>query len=162
MHARIGWGIGLTSNDGLLEWMQGCLQRGTTLLVCTLPFAFAILGVFLPHEVWAQAAPSPLPVTTAAWSVAYGGQDASLTAVTDGGQAAPDWQVTSAPGHSDWVFDTLLLATDQLWPTPAGAASARGGFPTRNAMKGAAGGLHKRVGVPGGRTLPGGVGSAED
>jgi hypothetical protein len=38
----------------------------------------------------------------------------------------------------------LLPNTPWPWPTPAEAASARGGFPTRNAMEGAAGGLHKR------------------
>jgi hypothetical protein len=38
----------------------------------------------------------------------------------------------------------LLSNTPWPWPTPAEAASARGGFPTRIAMEGAGGGLHKR------------------
>ena len=49
----------------------------------------------------------------------------------------------------------LLTNTPWPWPTPAGAASARGGFPTRNGVEGERSeSLHKRTGVPDGRTLP--------
>jgi hypothetical protein len=76
---------------------------------------FLLSGLTLPQPTWGQAGTSTLPLSPADWSLAYSGQDASLSSVTYGGQPALDWQVTSALGHSDWVNDTLPLPTDEMY-----------------------------------------------
>jgi predicted alpha-1,6-mannanase (GH76 family) len=76
---------------------------------------FLLSGLTLPQQIWGQAASSTLPLSPSDWSMAYSGQDASLSSVTYGGQPALEWQVSSALGHSDWVNDTLPLPTDQLY-----------------------------------------------
>jgi predicted alpha-1,6-mannanase (GH76 family) len=63
----------------------------------------------------AQSQSSTLPLSPSDWNLAYSGQDASLSAVTYNGQPSLEWQVTSALGHSDWAYDTLPLATDEMY-----------------------------------------------
>ena len=38
------------------------------------------------------------------WQTAYGGQDSTLTSTNYDGAPALEWQVTSALGHSDWIY----------------------------------------------------------
>ncbi|HTW49188.1 MAG TPA: glycoside hydrolase family 76 protein [Acidobacteriaceae bacterium] len=38
------------------------------------------------------------------WQIAYGGQDSTLTSTDYNGGPALEWQVSSALGHSDWVY----------------------------------------------------------
>jgi predicted alpha-1,6-mannanase (GH76 family) len=76
---------------------------------------FLLSGVSLPQQLRGQAASSTLPLSPSDWTLAYSGQDASLSAITYGGQPSLEWQVTSALGHSDWVYDTLPLPTDQTY-----------------------------------------------
>jgi len=38
------------------------------------------------------------------WQIAYGAQDATLTSTDYNGESALEWQVSSALGHSDWVY----------------------------------------------------------
>jgi predicted alpha-1,6-mannanase (GH76 family) len=38
------------------------------------------------------------------WQTAYGGQDSTLTSTTYQSVPALEWQVTSALGHSDWIY----------------------------------------------------------
>jgi predicted alpha-1,6-mannanase (GH76 family) len=81
-------------------------------------FLSAILllsGLTLPQQIWGQAVSSTLPLSPSDWSLAYSGQDASLSSVTYAGQPSLQWQVTSALGHSDWVNDTLPLLTDEMY-----------------------------------------------
>jgi predicted alpha-1,6-mannanase (GH76 family) len=80
-----------------------------------LPAIFLLSGLYLPQQIWGQAVSSTLPLSPSDWTLAYSGQDASLTSVTYGGQPALEWQVSSALGHSDWVYDTLPLATDEMY-----------------------------------------------
>ncbi len=77
--------------------------------------AIFLLSVFYLPKIWGQAVSSDLPLSPDDWSLAYSGLDASLSSVTYGGQAALQWQVSSALGHSDWVSDTLPLPTDQMY-----------------------------------------------
>ncbi len=72
-------------------------------------------GFCLPGRVSAQAPSSTLPLAPADWTLAYSGQDASLASVTYGGLPALQWQVSSAIGHSDWVYDSLPLLTDEMY-----------------------------------------------
>jgi hypothetical protein len=72
-------------------------------------------GLTLPQPIWGQTGTSTLPLSPADWSLAYSGQDASLSSVTYGGQPSLEWQVSSAIGHSDWVSDTLPLPTDEMY-----------------------------------------------
>lgn len=76
---------------------------------------FLLSGLYLPQQLWGQAVTTTLPLSPSDWSLAYSGQDASLSSVTYGGQSALEWQVTSALGHSDWVNDTLPLLTDEMY-----------------------------------------------
>ena len=80
--------------------------RSSLVLLSTLAFTQALLS---------QSPTTTLPLSPADWSLAYSGQDASLTSVTYAGQPALQWQVTSDLGHSDWVTDYLPLPTDQLY-----------------------------------------------
>ncbi len=64
---------------------------------------------------YSQAGTGALPLAPSDWTLAYSGQDASLTAVTYGGLPALEWQVNASLGHSDWVYDTLPLATDEMY-----------------------------------------------
>jgi predicted alpha-1,6-mannanase (GH76 family) len=61
------------------------------------------------------AVTSTLPLSPSDWTLAYSGQDASLSSATYDGQPSLVWQVGSALGHSDWVYDTLPLATDEMY-----------------------------------------------
>lgn len=72
-------------------------------------------GLCLPFQIWAQGVASSLPLSPADWALAYSGQDASLSSVTYGGRTALQWQVSSALDHSDWVYDTLSLPTDETY-----------------------------------------------
>jgi predicted alpha-1,6-mannanase (GH76 family) len=76
---------------------------------------FLLSGLSLSQPIWGQAGTTTLPLSLSDWSMAYSGQDASLSSVTYAGQPSLQWQVTSALGHSDWVNDTLPLPTDQLY-----------------------------------------------
>ena len=76
---------------------------------------FLLSGLYLPQQIWGQAGSSTLPLSPSDWSLAYSGQDASLSSVTYAGQPSLQWQVTSALGHSDWVYDTLPLPTDEMY-----------------------------------------------
>ena len=58
---------------------------------------------------------STLPLSSSDWTLAYSGQDASLASATYDGQSSLEWQVDSALGHSDWVYDLLPLATDEMY-----------------------------------------------
>jgi predicted alpha-1,6-mannanase (GH76 family) len=87
-------------------------SRGSQLFLFAI---FLLSGLALPQQIWGQADSSTLPLSPSNWSLAYSGQDASLSSVTYGGQPALEWQVSSALGHSDWVNDTLPLPTDQLY-----------------------------------------------
>lgn len=107
-----------------MRWIiQFCpMQLKTTLLQGRgsqlFRFLSAILllsGLTLPQPIWGQTSTSTLPLSPSDWSLAYSGQDASLSSVTYGGQAALQWQVSSAIGHSDWVSDTLPLLTDEMY-----------------------------------------------
>lgn len=70
-------------------------------------------GLTLPQQIHGQT--STLPLSPSDWALAYSGQDASLASVTYAGQAALEWQVSSALGHSDWAYDTLPLPTDEVY-----------------------------------------------
>jgi predicted alpha-1,6-mannanase (GH76 family) len=79
-------------------------------------FLYSLLTItLLAAASSAQSQTSTLPLSLSDWPVAYNGQDATLTAVTYNGQPSLEWQVTSALGHSDWAFDTLPLATDEMY-----------------------------------------------
>ncbi|MFT4111180.1 glycoside hydrolase family 76 protein [Silvibacterium sp.] len=67
------------------------------------------------QHIRAQATSYNPPLAVSDWTLAYSGQDASFAAVTYAGQAALQWQVASALGHSDWVYDTLPLPTDEMY-----------------------------------------------
>ena len=96
--------------------MKKTLQPGTgSQLFRFLSAIFLLSSLTLPQPTWGQAGTSTLPLSPADWSLAYSGQDASLSSVTYGGQPALDWQVTSALSHSDWVSDTLPLPTDEIY-----------------------------------------------
>ena len=88
---------------------------GVTSVTVCLSALCLLLGLCVSQQMLGQAAPSPLPLSTLDWNVAYSGQDASLASVTYAGQPALQWQVSAALGHSDWVTDTLPLATDKLY-----------------------------------------------
>jgi predicted alpha-1,6-mannanase (GH76 family) len=62
-----------------------------------------------------QSGTTTLPLSPSDWPLAYSGQDASLSSVTYNGLPSLQWQVTSALGHSDWVYDPLPLATDEVY-----------------------------------------------
>jgi hypothetical protein len=61
------------------------------------------------------AGASTLPLSPSNWTLAYSGQDSSLSSVTYDDQPSLEWQVSSALDHSDWVYDTLPLATDEVY-----------------------------------------------
>jgi predicted alpha-1,6-mannanase (GH76 family) len=63
----------------------------------------------------AQSGTGTLPLTPSDWTLAYSGQDASLTSTTFDGQPSLEWQVSNSLGHSDWVYYLLPLATDQVY-----------------------------------------------
>ena len=71
-----------------------------------------LTSLYLSQHLWGQ---DSLPLSPADWNLAYSGQDASLTSVNYRGETALQWQVTSALGHSDWVYDTLSLPTDETY-----------------------------------------------
>jgi len=73
------------------------------------------VGSLPSQQIWGQAVSSTLPLSPSDWTLAYSGQDASLSSVTYGGQPALEWQVSSPLGHSDWVYDTLPLPTDEMY-----------------------------------------------
>jgi predicted alpha-1,6-mannanase (GH76 family) len=90
-------------------------QRRGSQLFSFLSAIFLLSGLYFHQQIWGQAVSSTLPLSPSDWSLAYSGQDASLSSVTYGGQSALEWQVSSALGHSDWVNDTLPLATDEMY-----------------------------------------------
>jgi predicted alpha-1,6-mannanase (GH76 family) len=98
-----------------LQWKRTSLQGRSSQLVRFLSTIFLLSSLYLPQQIWGQAGTSTLPLAPADWSLAYSGQDASLSSVTYGGQPSLDWQVSSALGHSDWVNDTLPLPTDEMY-----------------------------------------------
>jgi hypothetical protein len=64
-------------------------------------FLLSGLCLHLPQPTWGQATSSTLPLSPSDWTLAYSGQDASLSSVTYNGQPPLEWQVSSALGHSD-------------------------------------------------------------
>lgn len=74
----------------------------------------AVVGALLavPSQ---PASAATLPLSPSSWTLAYGGQDATLSAVTYDSQSALQWQVTSALGHSDWVYSSPNLQTDETY-----------------------------------------------
>jgi predicted alpha-1,6-mannanase (GH76 family) len=104
-----------------MRWMiklglrKSLLQGRRSQLVHFVSAMCLLSGLCLAQSMWGQTGTSTLPLSPADWSVAYSGQDASLTSVTYGGQPSLQWQVSSALGHSDWVNDTLPLPTDQVY-----------------------------------------------
>jgi hypothetical protein len=98
-----------------MQMRRPLLQGRRSQLFRFLPAVFLLLGLYLPQQIWSQATSSTPPLSPSDWTLAYSGQDATLTSVTYGGQTALQWQVTSALGHSDWVYDTLPLPTDETY-----------------------------------------------
>jgi predicted alpha-1,6-mannanase (GH76 family) len=98
-----------------MQLKRTLLQRRGSQLFGFLSAIFLLSGLYLPQQIWGQAVSSTLPLSPSNWTLAYSGQDASLSSVTDGGQSALEWQVSSALGHSDWVYDTLPLPTDEMY-----------------------------------------------
>jgi predicted alpha-1,6-mannanase (GH76 family) len=98
-----------------MQLKRTLLQRRGTQLFGFLSAIFLLSGLYLPQQIWGQALSSTLPLSPSDWTSAYSGQDASLSSVTYGGQPALEWQVSSALGHSDWVYDTLPLPTDEMY-----------------------------------------------
>jgi predicted alpha-1,6-mannanase (GH76 family) len=98
-----------------MQSKRALLQLRSSQLFRFLPAFFLLSALSLPQQILSQAATTTLPLSPSDWTLAYSGQDASLTAVTYGGQPALEWQVTSALGHSDWAYDTLPLATDEMY-----------------------------------------------
>ena len=98
-----------------MQLKKTLLQGRDSQLFRFLSAMLLVSGLSLPPQVWGQAGTSTLPLAPADWSLAYSGQDASLSSVTYGGQPSLQWQVTSALGHSDWVNDTLPLPTDEMY-----------------------------------------------
>jgi predicted alpha-1,6-mannanase (GH76 family) len=98
-----------------MQWKRTLIQGRGSQLVRFLSAIFLLSSLSLPQQIWSQAGTSTLPLAPADWSLAYSGQDASLASVTYGGQPSLEWQVSSALGHSDWVNDTLPLATDEMY-----------------------------------------------
>ena len=98
-----------------MQWKKTLLQGRGSQLFRLLSAIFLLSGLTLSQQIWGQAVSTTLPLSLSDWPVAYNGQDASLSSVTYGGQPALEWQVTSALGHSDWVFDTLSLPTDEMY-----------------------------------------------
>lgn len=74
----------------------------------------AMFGALLTLPVQAASADT-LPLSPSDWTLAYGGQDASLASTTYENQSALEWQVTSALGHSDWVYESPNLETDEMY-----------------------------------------------
>ena len=120
--------VGNCKRTGLLEvgmpWIikfcptqrkKSLVQGVSSQIVRFVSAVFLLLGLSLVQPMWGQAGTITLPLALADWSMAYGGQDASLTSVTYAGQPSLQWQVSSALGHSDWVNDTLPLATDEVY-----------------------------------------------
>lgn len=52
----------------------------------------------------AKTSAAATPETPASWGIAYGGADSSLSSVSYDGVAVQKWTVSSALGHSDWLF----------------------------------------------------------
>jgi predicted alpha-1,6-mannanase (GH76 family) len=98
-----------------MQLKRTLLQRRGSQLIGFLSAIFLLWGFYLPQQTWGQAVSSILPLSPSDWTLAYSGQDASLSSVTYGGQPALEWQVSSALGHSDWVYDTLPLPTDEMY-----------------------------------------------
>jgi predicted alpha-1,6-mannanase (GH76 family) len=98
-----------------MQWKKTSLQEPHSQLFRFLMTIFLLSGLSLSQPIWSQAGTTTLPLSLSDWSMAYSGQDASLSSVTYAGQPSLQWQVTSALGHSDWVNDTLPLPTDQLY-----------------------------------------------
>ena len=98
-----------------MQLKRTLLQRRGAQFFRFLSAIFLLSGFYLPQQIWGQAVSSTLPLSPSDWSLAYSGQDASLSSVTYGGQPALEWQVSSALGHSDWVNDTLPLPTDEMY-----------------------------------------------
>jgi len=98
-----------------MQLNRSLLQERGSQLFRLLSAIFLLSALTLPQQAWGQAGTTTLPLSPADWSLAYSGQDALLSSVTYGGQPSLQWQVTSALGHSDWVNDTLPLATDEMY-----------------------------------------------
>ena len=98
-----------------MQWKNTSLQERDSQLFRFLSAIFLLSGLTLPQPIWGQSVSTTLPLSPSDWSLAYNGQDASLSSVTYGGQPALEWQVSSALGHSDWVNDTLPLPTDEMY-----------------------------------------------
>ncbi|WP_058186547.1 glycoside hydrolase family 76 protein [Terracidiphilus gabretensis] len=98
-----------------MQLKKTLLQGPYSQLFRFLTAIFLLSSLSLPQPIWGQAATTTLPLSPSDWSLAYSGQDASLSSVTYAGQPSLQWQVTSALGHSDWVSDTLSLPTDELY-----------------------------------------------
>ena len=98
-----------------MQLKRTLLQRRGAQFFRFLSAIFLLSGFYLPQQIWGQAVSSTLPLSPSDWSLAYSGQDASLSSVTYGGQPALEWQVSSALGHSDWVNATLPLPTDEMY-----------------------------------------------
>ena len=98
-----------------MQLKKTLLQGPRSQLFRFLTVIFLLSSLSLPQPIWGQAGTSTLPLSPSDWSLAYSGQDASLSSVTYGGQPSLEWQVTSALGHSDWVNDTLPLPTDEVY-----------------------------------------------
>ena len=98
-----------------MQLKRTLLQGRGSQLFRFLSAIFLLSGLYLPQQIWGQAVSSTLPLSPSDWTLAYSGQDASLSSVTYGGQPALEWQVSSPLGHSDWVYDTLPLPTDEMY-----------------------------------------------
>ena len=84
-----------------MQLKRTLLQGRGSQLFRFLSAIFLLSGLYLPQQIWGQAVSSTLPLSPSDWTLAYSGQDASLSSVTYGGQPALEWQVSSPLGHSD-------------------------------------------------------------
>ena len=98
-----------------MQWKRTSLEGQGSRLFRLLSAIFLLTGLSLPQPIWAQTGSSTLPLSPSDWALAYSGQDASLSSVTYEGEPSLEWQVSSALGHSDWVYDTLPLPTDEVY-----------------------------------------------
>ena len=56
------------------------------------------------------------------WQIAYGGQDATLTSTNYQNAPALEWQVSSALGHSDWIYTYPPFVAGQTYKVSADVA----------------------------------------
>ncbi len=58
------------------------------------------------------------------WQIAYGGQDATLTSTNYQNAPALEWQVSSALGHSDWIYTYPPFVAGQTYKVSADVAGS--------------------------------------